>query len=95
MLTYIGAKNLVLDLVLALQNLPAARLLPSPNGRGSLRSDLLRLAPLVLAILIWGGVHHGGATDATFSSIWLVEPRIWSAWSSILWSGESRPLHIS
>lgn len=47
MLTYIGAKNLVLDLVLALQNLPAARLLPSPNGRGSLRSDLLRLAPLV------------------------------------------------
>src|SRR3982074_3420495 len=47
LLTYIGAKNLVLDLVLALQNLPAARLLPSPNGRGSLRSDLLRLAPLV------------------------------------------------
>jgi Fungal protein kinase len=48
-LTYIGLKNLVLDLILALQNLPAARLLPSPNGRGILLSDLLRFASLVVS----------------------------------------------
>ena len=37
----------MLDLILALQNLPAARLLPSPNGRGTLLSDLLRIATSV------------------------------------------------
>src|SRR5271163_1979313 len=42
-LTYIGLKNLVLDLILALQTLPTARLLPSPNNRGTLFGDLLRL----------------------------------------------------
>ncbi|KAI9777873.1 MAG: hypothetical protein M1839_008550 [Geoglossum umbratile] len=43
-----GLKNLVIDLILALQHLPAARLLPSPNGRGVLRDDLLRfLSPAV------------------------------------------------
>ena len=26
---------------------------------------------------------------------WDTRPRIWSAWSSVLWSGESRSLHIS
>src|SRR5580700_399749 len=41
-LTYIGFKDLVIDLILALQNLPAARLLPSPNGRGILLGDLSR-----------------------------------------------------
>ena len=46
---YIGFKNLVLDLILALQNLPAARLLPSPNGRGILRGDLLRFISLVVS----------------------------------------------
>jgi hypothetical protein len=45
---YIGLKNLVLDLVLALQNLPAARLLPSPNGRGILLGDLSRFISLVV-----------------------------------------------
>jgi hypothetical protein len=41
-LTYIGLKNLVLDLILALQTLPTARLLPSPNNRGTLVGDLSR-----------------------------------------------------
>lgn len=39
----------MLDLILALQNLPAARLLPSPNGREILLSDLLRLVSLVVS----------------------------------------------
>ncbi|KAI9769851.1 MAG: hypothetical protein M1840_003845 [Geoglossum simile] len=37
-----GLKNLVIDLILALQSLPAARLLPSPNGRGTLSGHLSR-----------------------------------------------------
>lgn len=37
----------MLDLILALQGLPAARLLPSPNGRGSLLSVFSRYIPLV------------------------------------------------
>ncbi|KAI9863555.1 MAG: hypothetical protein M1813_003578 [Trichoglossum hirsutum] len=41
-LTYIDLKDLVLDLILALQSLPVARLLPSPNGRRTLLSDLSR-----------------------------------------------------
>jgi hypothetical protein len=49
LLMYIGLKNLVLDLVLALQNLPAARLLPSPNGRGILLGDLSRFISLVVS----------------------------------------------
>jgi len=50
LITYtVGAENLVLDLILALQNLPAARLFPSPNGRGILLSDLLRLTSLVIS----------------------------------------------
>ncbi|KAI9767834.1 MAG: hypothetical protein M1839_004335 [Geoglossum umbratile] len=44
-----GLKNLVIDLILALQNLPAAHLLPSPNGRGVLRDDLLRFFSLVVS----------------------------------------------
>ncbi|KAK4133632.1 hypothetical protein BT67DRAFT_382143 [Trichocladium antarcticum] len=36
-------RNLVFDLLLVLQNLPAARLLPATTRRGALRSDLLRL----------------------------------------------------
>lgn len=47
MLTCVGAKNLVLDFILALQTFPVTRLLSSPNGRENLRSDLLRLAPLI------------------------------------------------
>ena len=46
-LTYIGLKNLVINLILALQNLPATRLLPSSASRGTLRSNLLRLLPSV------------------------------------------------
>ncbi|KAI9765136.1 MAG: hypothetical protein M1839_005614, partial [Geoglossum umbratile] len=46
-LTYTGLKNLVLDLIWALQSLLVARLLPSPNGRGTLRTDLLRFTPVV------------------------------------------------
>ncbi|KAI9777385.1 MAG: hypothetical protein M1839_008898 [Geoglossum umbratile] len=42
-----GLKNLVLDLIWALQSLSAARSLPSPNGRGTLRTDLLRFTPVV------------------------------------------------
>ncbi|KAI9777129.1 MAG: hypothetical protein M1839_009085 [Geoglossum umbratile] len=49
LLMYIDLKNLVLDLVLALQNLPAARLLPSPNGRGILLGDLSRFISLVVS----------------------------------------------
>ncbi len=40
LLTNIVAKNLVLDLILALQNEPAARILPSRNGHGTLLGDL-------------------------------------------------------
>lgn len=47
LLTYVGAKNSVLDLILALQSIPAARLLPSPNGRGSLFGDLSRFNSVV------------------------------------------------
>ncbi|KAH0542464.1 hypothetical protein FGG08_003135 [Glutinoglossum americanum] len=36
-------KDLVLDLVLALQSLPAARVLSSPDSRGTLLGDLSRL----------------------------------------------------
>jgi hypothetical protein len=46
-LTCIALLNLVVDLLVALQNLPAARALPSSAGRGTLRSDLLRLGSLV------------------------------------------------
>jgi Fungal protein kinase len=37
----------VIDLLVAIQNLPVARTLPSSAGRGTLRSDLLRLGSLV------------------------------------------------
>src|ERR1700735_2315551 len=42
-LTDIGLKNLLVDLNYALQNLPAARVLPSISGRGTLRTDDLLL----------------------------------------------------
>jgi hypothetical protein len=48
-LTCIGLKNLALDLFLTLQNLSAARYLPSSNGRGIRRGDLLRFGSLVLS----------------------------------------------
>lgn len=38
-----GLKDLAVHLIVALQALPVARLLPSVAGRGTLRSDLLRL----------------------------------------------------
>lgn len=41
-LTYTDLKNLVINLIFTLQNLPATHLLPSLNGRGVLRDDLLR-----------------------------------------------------
>ena len=47
LLIYIAAKNLVLDLILALQTLPTARLLPSPNNRGTLFGDLSRFNAVV------------------------------------------------
>ena|ERR1700722_15971689 len=46
-LMYIGLKNLVLDLILALQTFPTARLLPSPNNRGTLFGDLSRFNAVV------------------------------------------------
>ena len=46
-LTYIGLKNLVPDPMLALQNLPAVRLLPSPV-EFSYISDLLRFTSFVV-----------------------------------------------
>jgi hypothetical protein len=46
-LTYIGPKNLVLDLMLALQTLLTARLLPSPNNRGTLFGDLSKFNSVV------------------------------------------------
>ena len=42
-LTFIGLKNLVLDLLLALQNLPATRLLRSSTNHRTLFNDLSRL----------------------------------------------------
>jgi Fungal protein kinase len=39
-----GGRDLVSDLISALQNLPAARALPSGSGRGTLRGDLARFA---------------------------------------------------
>src|SRR5712691_8051718 len=42
-LTCIGRRNLVLDLILALQILPASRLLPSSRGGRNLFDNLLRL----------------------------------------------------
>ena len=39
----------MIDLILALQNLPVARLLPSPNGRGILLGDLSRFVSLVVS----------------------------------------------
>jgi hypothetical protein len=44
---YAALKNLALDLFLALQNLPVARYLPSPNRRGTLFGDLARFASVV------------------------------------------------
>jgi hypothetical protein len=46
-LTYIGLKNLVLDLMLALQTLLTACLLPSPNNRGTLFCDLSKFNSVV------------------------------------------------
>lgn len=40
---YADIQNLTLDLLSALRNIPAIRFLPSKTGRGTLRSDLLRL----------------------------------------------------
>ena len=42
-LTIVGLKDLAVHLIVALQGLPVARSLPSVAGRGTLRSDLLRL----------------------------------------------------
>ncbi len=47
MLIYVVAKTLVLDLVLALQSQPAARILPSRNSRGTLLGDLSGYVTLV------------------------------------------------
>lgn len=46
-LIYIVTKNLVLDLILALQSQPAARILPSRNGHGTLLGDLSGYVTLV------------------------------------------------
>jgi hypothetical protein len=46
-LTYISLKNLVLDLILALQTLSTVRLLPSLNNRGTLFGDLSRFNAVV------------------------------------------------
>ena len=45
----IGLKNLVLDLVLALQNLLVARLLPFSNDHGVLLGDVLRFISLMVS----------------------------------------------
>jgi len=42
-LTHVCLKSVVVDLIAAFQNLPAARKLPSSAGHGTLRSDLSRL----------------------------------------------------
>jgi ankyrin repeat protein len=44
---YVVVKNLVLDLILALQSQPAARILPSRNGHETLRGDLSGYVTLV------------------------------------------------
>ena len=47
LLMYIAAKNLVVDLILALQSQPAARILPSRNSRGTLLGDLSAYVTLI------------------------------------------------
>ena len=49
LLTSTGAKNLVLKLILALQDLPAAWVLPSKNATGALLDDIVRFAPRVIS----------------------------------------------
>ncbi len=44
---YVVAKTLVLDLVLALQSQPAARILPSRNSCGTLLGDLSGYVTLI------------------------------------------------
>lgn len=44
---YVVAKTLVLDLVLALQSQPAARILSSRNSRGTLLGDLSGYVALI------------------------------------------------
>jgi hypothetical protein len=46
-LTCLDFKNLALDLVLALQSLPASRILPSTTGRSTLLTELSGLVPVV------------------------------------------------
>jgi Fungal protein kinase len=48
-LTDIGLRNLALDLVTALQGLPASRVLPSSTGRGHIYGDLLNLNAAIYA----------------------------------------------
>jgi hypothetical protein len=62
-LTYIGLRNPVLDLVLALQTLPTARLLPS-NNRGTLFGDLSRFNLVV------------GSDDFDIKSVILLGPML-------------------
>jgi hypothetical protein len=63
-LTYIGLRNPVLDLVLALQTLPTARLLPSSNNRGTLFGDLSRFNLVV------------GSDDFDIKSVILLGPML-------------------
>jgi hypothetical protein len=48
-LTRENAKSLILDLIFALQSLPAARILPSKNTSGILLDDIVRFAPNVIS----------------------------------------------
>ena len=64
-LTYIGLKNLVLDLMLALQSLPTARLLPTPKNHGTLFDDLSSFNPVVYSddsdiksVVLLGSMFH-------------------------------------
>ncbi|KAI9776690.1 MAG: hypothetical protein M1839_009417 [Geoglossum umbratile] len=45
----IDVKSLILDLIIALQGLPAARILPSKNASGVLLDDIVRFAPNVIS----------------------------------------------
>jgi hypothetical protein len=51
LLTITVAKNLVLDLISALQNEPAARILPSQNGHGTLVISLFSIQ--TISTLYW------------------------------------------
>jgi hypothetical protein len=67
----------VVDLIFALQNLPAAQLLPSPTSRGSLRSDLLSLGSWAVSddfdidriTPVWNAVFNNESDEKVWNKV--------------------------